>query len=84
MIVTLPGLLLLFWLMPRITAVRMTTRFVLAPLFAILIGMAIDRPAVGPRIWLGLLLVAAGAASLLFAPDDHSSANSSTLNLDRN
>jgi drug/metabolite transporter (DMT)-like permease len=83
-LVTLPGLLLLFWLMPRITAVRMTTRFVLAPLIAILIGMAIDRPAVAPRIWLGILLAAGGAAWLLLPPDDQPTTNSSTLNLDRN
>jgi drug/metabolite transporter (DMT)-like permease len=81
--VTLPGLLLLFWLMSRMTAVRMTTRFVLAPLMAILIGMAIDRPAIGPRIWMGLLLVAGGAAWLLLAPDDQPTANSSTFNLNR-
>jgi drug/metabolite transporter (DMT)-like permease len=81
--VTLPGLLLLFWLMPRITAVRMTTRFVVAPLMAIVIGMAIDRPAIAPRIWLGMLLAALGAAWLLFAPDDHRATSSSTLNLDR-
>jgi len=81
LIVALPGLLLLFWLMPRLTAVRMTSRFVLAPLIAILIGMAIDRPAVGPRIWLGLLLVVGGAAWLLFARDDQPTANSSTFNL---
>jgi drug/metabolite transporter (DMT)-like permease len=83
LIVALPGLLLLFWLMPRMTAVRMTTRFVLAPLMAILIGMAIDRPALGPRIWMGLLLVAGGAAWLLLAPDDQPTANSSTFNLNR-
>jgi drug/metabolite transporter (DMT)-like permease len=70
--------------MPRMTAVRVSTRFVLAPLFAILIGMAIDRPAVGPRIWLGMLLAAGGAAWLLFVPDDQPTANSSTFNLNRN
>jgi drug/metabolite transporter (DMT)-like permease len=69
--------------MSRMTAVRMTTRFVLAPLMAILIGMAIDRPAIGPRIWMGLLLVAGGAAWLLLAPDDQPTANSSTFNLNR-
>jgi drug/metabolite transporter (DMT)-like permease len=81
LIVTLPGLLLLFWLMPHMTAVRMTSRFVLAPLIAILIGMAIDRPAIGPRIWLGLSLIVGGAAWLLFAPDDQPIANSSTFNI---
>jgi drug/metabolite transporter (DMT)-like permease len=82
-LVTLPGLLLLFWLMPRISATRMTTRFLLAPLIAILISMAIDRPSVALRIWLGLLLIAAGAAGLLFAPSDDPSTTTSTLNLNR-
>jgi drug/metabolite transporter (DMT)-like permease len=79
--VTLPGLFLLFWLMRRMSAARMTTRFVLAPLMAILIGMALARPDVEPRTWLGLLLVAGGAGWLLFAPDDKPDANSSTLKL---
>jgi drug/metabolite transporter (DMT)-like permease len=54
---------------------------VLAPLMAILIGMALARPDVEPRTWLGLLLVAGGAGWLLFAPDDKPDANSSTLKL---
>ena len=83
LIVYMPALFLLFWLMPRMTAVRMTTRFVGAPLIVILIGMAIDRPAIGPRIWLGMLFAAGGAAGLLFAPVDQSTANSSTFNLNR-
>jgi drug/metabolite transporter (DMT)-like permease len=82
-IVSLPGLFLLFWLMPRMAASRMTTRFVLAPLMAILISMALDRPSVGLLTWAGLLLIAAGAAWLLSAPDDHADADSSTLKLNR-
>jgi hypothetical protein len=61
----------------------MSTRFVVAPLIAILIGMAIDRPAVAPIIWLGLVLASAASAWLLFAPDQRPSANPSTLNLHR-
>ena len=82
-LVTLPGLLLLFWLLPHISATRITTRFLLAPLIAILISMAIDRPSVAPRIWLGLLLIATGAAGLLFAPNDPADTTTSTLNLHR-
>ena len=79
--VTLPALLLLFWLMQRISAARMTTRFLLAPLFAILIGMALDRPSVSLRIWLGILLMAAGAGWLLLAPGEAPDADSSSLSL---
>jgi drug/metabolite transporter (DMT)-like permease len=61
-----PGLLLLFWLLPRTSAVRMTTRFLIAPVIALLIGAALVRPAVEPRMILGLLLMAGGAAWLLF------------------
>jgi drug/metabolite transporter (DMT)-like permease len=81
-VVALPGLLLLFWLMPRMTAVRMTIRFVVAPLMAILIGMAMARPDVEPRTWLGLLLIAAGAGWLLLAPEDQPEANLPTLKPD--
>ncbi|HEV2485315.1 MAG TPA: DMT family transporter [Terracidiphilus sp.] len=81
--VTLPSLFLLFWLMRQLTAARMTTRFVLAPLMAILIGIAMDRPSIEPRTWIGLLLVAGGVGWLLFAPDDKPDANSSALNLNQ-
>lgn len=77
----LPALLLLFWLMPRMTATRQTTRFVLAPLIAVLIGIALEQPSVGLRIWIGLFFVAAGAGWLLFAPAEVSEAGSSQLNL---
>lgn len=67
-IVTLPGLMLLFWLMPRMTASRMTTRFVVAPLMAVLFSAALERPIIGLRICAGLLLIAAGAGWILYAP----------------
>ncbi len=81
--VELPGLLLLFWLMRRLSAVRMMTRFVLTPIFAILISMALLRPTVGPLTWLGLLLVAGGAGWLLFAREEEPEAGSLPLKLER-
>ncbi len=60
---------LLFWLMPRMSAVRMTTRFLIAPLLANLVGLAILRPHVSWQSWLGLLMIASASAWLLFAPD---------------
>ena len=77
----LPALLILFWLMPRMTAARMTTRFVLAPLIAVLLGIALEQPSVGLRIWIGLLLVAAGAGWLIFAPAQESDSDTIPLNL---
>ena len=77
----LPGLLLLFWLMRRMTATRMTARFVLAPLMALLIGMAMEQPPVGSRLWAGLLLMAAGSAWLLFAVPQADDPSSSPLRL---
>ena len=76
--------LLLFWLMKRMTAVSMTTRFVVAPLFANLAGLAMLRPTLRGRAVAGLLLIAAGAGWLLLARDDaQTSVNMpQTLNLD--
>jgi drug/metabolite transporter (DMT)-like permease len=67
-VVEAPALLLLFWLMRRMSATRMATRYVIAPLLAILIGAALMRSALAPRTWLGLVLMAGGAAYLLLAP----------------
>ena len=64
----LPGLFLLFWLMRRLAASRMTARFLLAPLFAILAGMILDRASLPGRAWLGIALLAGGAGWLVFAP----------------
>lgn len=68
-LIEVPGLLLLFWLLRRISAARMTTRYVLAPLLAILAGAGLMRAALVPRTWLGLSLMTAGAAYLLLAPE---------------
>ncbi len=64
------ALALLFWLMRRMTAVRMTTRFLIAPLLANLIGLAFLRPGVQVRAWIGLSLIALGAGWLLLAPEE--------------
>ncbi len=69
-LVTLPGLLLLFWLMRRMSAARMTTRFVCAPWLAVLAGIALERPALTARMILGLVLMAAGAGWLLLVSED--------------
>jgi drug/metabolite transporter (DMT)-like permease len=63
-----PALLVLFWLMRRMSAVQMTTRFLLAPLIANLVSLVLLRPMVGLRAGLGLLLITAGAGWLLFRP----------------
>jgi len=81
-VVELPGLLLLFWLMRRMSAARMTTRYVLAPFISILIVLVLLRPTVGLRAWIGLLLVAAGTGWLLFAPEDDQRVPASHLGLD--
>jgi hypothetical protein len=80
--IELPALLLLFWLMPRISAPRMATRYVWAPLLAILFGIVLEHAAraVQPRTWLGLMLMATGAGWMLFAPHEESSL--SILSLD--
>ncbi len=81
--VDLPALLLLFWLMPRMTALRMTTRYVLAPLMAIVIEIVLLRPGLGLRGWVGVLLSAGGAGWLLFAPQEPTDMPSIRLYEDR-
>jgi drug/metabolite transporter (DMT)-like permease len=73
------GLALLFWLMPRMSAVRMTSRFLIAPLMANLIALAFLRPGVQLRGWLGLLLMALASCWLLFAPEDEPDKTGSPL-----
>ena len=69
-VVELPGLVLLFWLMGRMTATRMSTRFLIAPLMANIAGLILLRANVSVRDGLGLLLIALGAGWLLFAKED--------------
>lgn len=64
----LPALFLLFWLLRRLSAARMTARFLLAPLFAALAGLALEQRWPPLRGLLGILLLAAGSAWLVFAP----------------
>jgi len=78
--VGLPALLLLFWLMHRMSAVGMTTRFVVAPLITALFGVALFRPEVSLRDLLGFVLIAAGAGYLLFASDEEPDSPSLRLN----
>lgn len=80
--VELPALALLFWLMRYMSATRMTTRFLFAPLIANLLGLIFLRPAVNIREWLGLLLVAGGASWLLLAKEDEPEMTGSSLKLD--
>lgn len=63
----LAALALLFWLMPRMNAVQMTTRYLIAPLIANLISLALLRPHVDVQSWIGLSLIAGGSVRLLIA-----------------
>jgi len=80
-ITDLLALALLFWLMPRIYALRATTRFLIAPLLANLVALAFLRPGVQARAWLGLTLIALGSAWLLFAHDDERDQTGSPLGI---
>jgi drug/metabolite transporter (DMT)-like permease len=77
----LSALVLLFWLMHRMTAVPMTTRFLIAPLLANLIGLAFFRPGVQSQGWVGLLLITAGSGWLLLGPRDEPEENGSSLGI---
>ena len=68
-VVELPALLLLFWLMGHMSAVRMATRYGVAPLITILLGALLTQSSLTWRTSLGLLLMALGAGYLLFAPE---------------
>jgi len=83
-VVELPALLLLFWLMRRMSAVRMTTRFVVAPLIVNVVGFLVLRPSLRLRAGLGILLVAASAGWLLSGREEEAEAGPLPLNLKRN
>ena len=67
LVIELPSLFLLFWLMRRLAASRMSARFLLAPLFAILAGMALEPTSLPVRAWLGIAFLGGGAGWLVFA-----------------
>lgn len=71
--VDLPALWLLFWLFRRISAARMTVRFVLAPAITALVGVAIEQPAMRFRTIAGISLLTGGAVWLLLAPEESAS-----------
>jgi drug/metabolite transporter (DMT)-like permease len=81
--VEMPALMLLFWLMPKLSATKMATRFLFAPLFAILIGAALLQSVqeLHLRTWLGLVTMAAGAGWLLFAHEEETGATDLHLDL---
>lgn len=72
--IDVPALVLLFRLLRRMAATKMTSRYLIAPLFTILAGIAIEQPAVTLRMVLGVVLLAFGAIWLLLEPDDASMA----------
>jgi drug/metabolite transporter (DMT)-like permease len=80
-ILDLLALALLFWLMRRMSAIRMTTRFLIAPLIANVIALAFLRPGVQTRAWLGLLLIALGSGWLLLSPEDDAGKSGSPLGI---
>jgi drug/metabolite transporter (DMT)-like permease len=68
LVIDIPALFLLFWLMRRLNASRMTVPFLLAPLFTIVAGTAVEPISPPVRAWLGMVLLAGGAGWLVFAP----------------
>jgi drug/metabolite transporter (DMT)-like permease len=77
--VDLPGLALLFWLMRSMTATRMSTRFLIAPLLASLAGLALLRAPIGIRNGLGLSLIALSSGWLLFMREDQPELHGSSI-----
>ena len=80
-LIDLPALALLFWLLRRLSATRMTTRFLIAPLFANLIALALFHPSTDLRAILGILLVTIGSGWILLTPHESPSSGTSQLNL---
>lgn len=78
----LVALALLFWLMRRMSAVRMTTRFLIAPLLANLAAIAFLRPGVQAGGRLGLTLIALGSGWLLLATEGEPESAASSLRID--
>jgi len=70
---------LLFWLMRRMNAVQMTTRFLIAPLMANLISLALIRPHVDIQSWIGLVMISGGSGWMVIAPVESRESNSISL-----
>ncbi len=68
LLIDIPSLALLFWLISRLGASRMSARFLLAPLFASLAGLALEQMLPPLRSLLGIVLLTAGSGWLAFAP----------------
>jgi len=68
LLIDIPALFLLFWLMRRLGASRMAARFLLAPLFTIVAGMALEPSFPPVRACFGIALLAGSAGWLVFAP----------------
>jgi hypothetical protein len=79
--VELPALVLLFWLMRRMSAVRMTTRFVVAPLIVNVVGLIVLRPSLRIRAGLSILLIAISAGWLLASHEDEKEPDALPLDL---
>lgn len=79
--VELPALLLLFWLLRRMSAVRMTTRFVVAPLIVNIVGLIVLRPSMRLRAGLGIVLIAVSAVWLLISHEEDGTPEALPLNL---
>jgi drug/metabolite transporter (DMT)-like permease len=69
-VIDLPALFLLFSLMRRLDASRLTAPFLLAPLFTIDVGIALEPTSPPMLAWLGIALLASGAGWLVFAPGE--------------
>jgi drug/metabolite transporter (DMT)-like permease len=81
-IVDLFALTLLFWLMRRMSAAQMTTRFLIAPLIANVISLGLLRPHVQIQSWAGLVMIAAGSGWLLLASEESSATFPTFFKLD--
>ena len=84
LLVDFPAFVAFFWLLPHMVAARMTLRFLLAPLFAILFSFILFTPHISLRIAFGLALMAMGSAWMLFVPDSDASTHTSLLHLENN
>jgi hypothetical protein len=67
--------------MRRMSAVRMTTRFVVAPLIVNVVGLIVLRPSLRIRAGLSILLIAISAGWLLASHEDEKEPDALPLDL---